>query len=229
MPEDKDTYAIVVLGGMNPRIHHPSWYRLVGIFDETEAELATQSPLMVITPPMSLIKTPTLTISCQDQRWEITTSEALEVPRIQEITSKLFDHILMHTPVSAMGFNFNYRRATIASDVAAYLASVLSSTPLGLKAANATSGELVLRRSFDDHTALVNIQPASDDKKTVLTLYNFEYQFKHEGFFKLGDVIAKRYGIDKGDSEEQTNLIVEAINHSSRGSEYGSCNADSQA
>ena len=216
MPVEKDTYAIVVLGGMNPRIHHPSWYRLVGLFDEKEAELATESPLMIITPPMSLIKTQTLTISCQEMRWDITTSEASDLTRMQKLTARLFDEILVHTPVSTIGFNFNYRRATIAPDVAGCLASALTHSPLGLNAGHATSGELILRRSFDDHTALVNVQPALDDKQAVLTLYNFEYQFKHEGFFKLGDVIAKRYGIDKGESEEQSKLIVGAINHLSR-------------
>jgi hypothetical protein len=216
MSVEKDTYAVVVLGGMNPRIHHPSWYRLVGLFDQKEAELATQSPLMVITPPVSVIKTQTLTISCQEMRWEISTSEPAEVQRIQEITARLFDDILVHTPVSTIGFNFNYRRVTIAPDVARCLASVLVNVPLGLKAAHATSGELILRRTFDDHTALVNVQPASDDKQTVLSFYNFEYHFKHEGFFKMGDVIAKRYGVDKDESEEQTKLIVAAIDHLSR-------------
>jgi hypothetical protein len=216
MAVENNTYAVVVLGGMNPRIHHPSWYRLVGLFDEKEAELATQSPMMVITPPMSVIKTPMLTISCQEMRWEITTSEPSEVERIQEITTRLFDEILVHTPVSTIGFNFNYRRATIAPDVAACLASVLARVPLGLKAEHATSGELTLRQTFDDHTALVNVQPASDDKQVILSFYNFEYYFKHEGFFKMGDIIAKRYGIDKAEAEEQTKLIVAAINHLSR-------------
>ncbi len=217
MAEEKDTYAIVVLGGMNPRIHHPSWYRFVGLFDKEEADLATTSPLTLIISPLAQIKTPTLTIRCQDMRWEISTSEQDQVQRIQGITSRLFDDILPHTPVSAAGFNFNYRRATKAPDVAGYLASVLINAPLGLRVDNAVSGELILRRSFDDHTSLVSVQPASDDRRTVLSSYNFEYQFKHEGSFKLGDVIAQRYGIDRRESEEQTDLIVEAINCSSRG------------
>jgi hypothetical protein len=172
-----------------------------------------QSPVIVVTPPMSVIKAQTLTINCQEMRWEISTSEPTEVQRIQDITARLFDEILVHTPVSAIGFNFNYRRVTIAPDVARCLATLLVDVPLGLKAAHATSGELVIRRTFDDHTALVNVQPALDDKQTVLSFYNFEYHFKQEGFFKMGDVIAKQYGADKEESEEQTELIVAAINH----------------
>ena len=135
---------------------------------------------------------------------------------MQDITARLFDDILVHTPVSTIGFNFNYRRATIAPDVAGCLATVLARVPLGLRAGHATSGELILRWTFDDHTALVNVQPVFDDKQAVLSLYNFEYSFKSEGFFTMGDVITRRYGIDKAESEDQTKLIVAAINHLSR-------------
>jgi hypothetical protein len=216
MSDQNDTYTIVLIGGMNPRIHHPSWYRLVNLFDEEEADQGTKAPGTFITPLVSQIQVPKLTIVCQDNRWEIRTSDPGQVQRIQDMTSRLFDEILPHTPVMAAGFNFNYRKATTAPDVGAYLASVLSNAPLGLKAANAMSGEFNLRRTIDDHTAFVNIQPALDDKQAILISHNFEYPFKNEGFFKLGDVIAKRYGLDRSESEEQADLIVQAINRSTR-------------
>lgn len=216
MTEQKDTYAIVLLGGMNPRIHHPSWYRFVNLFDEEEADLAIKTPSTFITPILSQIETPKVTIICQDNRWEIRTFDPNQVQRIQDITSKLFDEILPHTPIMAGGFNFTYRKATKATDVAGYLASVIVNAPLGLKADHAMSGELTLRRSFDEYTVVVNVRPAPDDKQAVLCFHNFEYQFQHEGPFKLGAVIAQRYGLDKSESEEQATLIVEAIDRWSR-------------
>ena len=165
---------------------------------------------------MSQIQTPKLTIACQDNRWEIRTSDPAQVQRIQNITSKLFDEILPYTPLMAAGFNFTYWKATAASDVGAYMATVLSRTPLGLKADHAVSGEVILRRSFDEHTALVNVQPAVEDRQAVLISHNFEYQFKSEGCFKLGEIIARRYGPDKSESEEQAALIVDAIDRWAR-------------
>jgi hypothetical protein len=186
------------------------------LFDEEEAEQCIKTPLTFITPPVSQIQTPKLTIVCQDTRWEIRTSDPDQVQRIQDITSKLFDEILPHTPVMAAGFNFTYRKATTAPDVGIYLASVLSKAPLGLKADHTMSGEIILRRSFDEHTALVSVQPIVDDKHAVLISHNFEYQFKTEGLFKLGDTITRRYGLDKSESEEQTALIVDAIDRWTR-------------
>jgi|SRR5208282_2476880 len=217
MSDQTDTYAIVVVGGMNPLIHHPSWYRAVELLNDEEVEQATRTPFLIVTRPLSQFQTPKLTIACQDNRWEIRTSDPDQVQRIQDITSRVFDEILPHTPVMAAGFNFNYRRATTAKDVAGYLASVLINAYLGLKGDHATSGEVTLRRSFDEHTALANVQPAPDDKGAVLIAHNFEYQFKHEGSFNLGDVIRQRYGLDRSESEEQTAVIVEAINRSTKG------------
>jgi hypothetical protein len=216
MAEQNDIYAIVLIGGMNPRIHHPSWYRLVNLFGDEEAEQGIRTPSTFITPLMSQIQTPKLTIACQDNRWEIRTSDPGQVQRIQDITSMLFDEILPHTPLMAAGFNFTYRKATAASDVGLYVATVLSRAPLGLKADHAMSGEVILRRSFNEHTALVNVQPVADEKQAALISHNFEYQFKDEGFFKLGEIIARRYGADKSESEEQTALIVDAIDRWAR-------------
>src|SRR5208282_3573092 len=164
MLEQMDTYAIVLIGGMNPRIHHPSWYRLVGLFDEEEAEAALKTAHTLITPPLSQIQTPKLTIVCQDDRWEIRTSDPDQVERIQEITYRLFDDILPHTPVQAAGLNFNFVKDTNSSDVAGYLASVLVNAPLGLTTANAVAAEFVLRRSFDDHTVLTAVRPIAERK-----------------------------------------------------------------
>lgn len=199
---------------MNPRIHHPSWYRLVGLFDEEEADIATKTTGTLITPPLSQVQTPRLMIVCQDDRWEIRTSDSNEVSRLQDIASKIFDEILPHTPVTAIGFNFVLRRATEAEDVGGYLATSLTNTPLGLRDTAAVSAELTLRRSFEDRIVVVSIHPAPEDKQSLLVASNYEYRFRGEKIIKLGELIARRYGIDKTDAEEQTALIVEAINSS---------------
>ena len=216
MTDQKDTYSIVVLGGMNPRIHHPSWYRLVGLFDEEEAEQATKTPNTLITPPLAQIQTPKLTIVCQDDRWEIRTTDTAQVDRIKEITVKLFDDFLPHTPLAAAGFNFNYWKPTNARKLGNFLASTLIRSPLGLKPDNAVSGEVVLRRQYDDHTASVLLRAGVDEQQTLLLAFNFDYRFEQEGEFKLGSMFAQKYGVDRSDAEQQTAHILEAINRAAR-------------
>jgi hypothetical protein len=75
---------------------------------------------------------------------------------------------------------------------------------------------VTLRRRFDDHTSLVNVQSVADNPRAVQIAYNFEYQIQGEGFFKLADVFKRRYGDDRSQAEEQNALIVEAINRLSK-------------
>lgn len=217
MADQKDTYAIVVLGGMNPRIHHPAWYHLVGLFDEEEADQATRTPNTFINPLSAQVQTPKLTIVCLDDRWEIRATDPGQLDRIQDITAKLFDELLKHTPIVAVGFNFTYWKTTEAPDVGKLLASTLIKTPLGLKPDDAVSGEIVLRRRYDDHTATMHIRPVTEEKPILNLHFNFEYRFQANGFFNLGDLIARRYPVDRGEAESQAALILESINRSARG------------
>jgi hypothetical protein len=43
MLKDSDMYSVVILGSMNPRIHHPKWYQLAGIFTEADVESAIKT------------------------------------------------------------------------------------------------------------------------------------------------------------------------------------------
>src|ERR1700723_932205 len=36
----RDQYSIVVVGNMNPAIHHPGWYKAIGAMSDEEVELA---------------------------------------------------------------------------------------------------------------------------------------------------------------------------------------------
>jgi hypothetical protein len=125
MTEQKNTYAIVLIGAMNPRIHHPAWYQAVGLFDKEEAEAATKLPLTLATPVLAQVQTPKLLINCQDNRWEIRTVEPDQVQRIQDIACKVFDELLVHTPIAAAGFNFTFYKETTCKDVGICLSAAM--------------------------------------------------------------------------------------------------------
>lgn len=216
MPEQKNTYAIVLIGAMNPRIHHPAWYQTVGLLDKDEAEAAMKLPLTLTTPMLAQLQTPKLLINCQDNRWEIRTVELDQVQRIQDITCKVFDELLVHTPIAAAGFNFTTYNETACKDVGMYLSAAAVKSGIGLKGDNAVAAELTLRRRFDDHTSLVIVQPVADNPRAVLITQNFEYPIQGEGFFKLADVFTRRYADDRSQADDQTALIVAAINQVSK-------------
>ena len=211
MSAEQDFFSIVVLGAMNPRIHHPTWYRLVGLISEQEEQQALESGLLV-TPPVAQFQCPGFVVLCQEERWEVQTNRSELFVRLRDLTSRVFDELLNHTPLNRYGFNFDYVRSTEAPDVAKLLAQAIVSLPLGLRAGNAAAGEIVLRRYEDDHTIAVTLRPF--ESTAVKVASNFDYTTPGtKGFFNLRDRIESRHPIDHAEAVEQTAEIVSAINH----------------
>lgn len=217
MAEDQVFFSVVVIGHMNPMIHHPFWYRHFDLLTEEEADEAVQSPNTYAVPPVSQIQIEALQIVCQQDRWEVRTSVATNLDRIRWITERVFDHLLPHTPVSRYGFNFNHVRGTNSRDVGRFLASHLTGSSLGLGPADATSAEITLRRSFEDRVAMIVVKPSTGDRVAVAN--NFDYSL--EGLattdfapFHLADRFQASFGRDRMEAEQQVEAIVQAINES---------------
>lgn len=217
---DTSIYNIVVVGDMNPRIHSPAWYQLVGLISEEEMIASTKSPSTMALPPIAQVQLAGILIVCEENRWTIQTSDPALFERIIAIASKVFDALLQHTPVAALGFNFTYDRKTKTEDVGRYLASCISRIPVGLSDDALVSGELSLRRQVDGRTILVAIRP---DTKQVASgnasiLNNYEYKFESDTteFFDLAKTIESRFLIDFADAEKRTKLVLEAIEQGGR-------------
>ncbi|MCO6458298.1 MAG: hypothetical protein J5I93_23575 [Pirellulaceae bacterium] len=102
-------FSIVVIGGMNPTIHHPSWYRLVELLSDDEVEaITTGAEPVVVTPQFSRFAGPDFELICRQDRWEIQTKNELWQQRSCAIAGQVFDHLLKHTMVSALGLNFHF-------------------------------------------------------------------------------------------------------------------------
>lgn len=216
MAEESEFYGIVIIGKMNPSIHHPAWYRMFDLIDEKEADAATSSKETFSTPPVAQIDAGTFKIICQESRWEVQTSTPSLLERLKRMPGKVFDELLEHTSVAALGFNINFVKATTCKHVDKYLAGCITSADLGLPNDNLHSGELVLRRLVDDYRVTVRI--SSSDEHLVTVSSNYEYRFQSQKkmeSFKLGEIVSKRFAEDRSDAEAHTASIVDAINKAS--------------
>jgi len=123
-------YTIVVLGNMNPSIHHPVWYKDVGILDADAAKLAVSRPVLV-TPQLATFELPDALLTCMPERWQLATREpsAAARERLIGFASKTFER-LFDTPVTSFGLNVEVERQVqgLRQDT---LGEILSSTPLG--------------------------------------------------------------------------------------------------
>jgi hypothetical protein len=214
MPNDKETYSIVVIGAMNPRIHVPGWYLHVGLIDKSEWEEANNAQSALMTPQVSQLEFKGIRITCLPGRWEIITENSQNLDRIRSLTAKVFDELLMHTPLIMTGFNFTYQRATKVENVAHHVASQLAQMPFGLKDIQRDSGEFVIRRISKDQSGLVSVGPSTDPEAAshVTISINYEYKCTIPGQFSLEDTILSRYSSDQKEAEGRASLIVKAIN-----------------
>ena len=218
MSDDKELYSIVVIGAMNPRIHTPAWYSHFELISKEQFEATSLSPGTVMAPQIAQFQLDAMGVLCLPDRWEIKTTRKTETDRIVAVTQKIFDELLMHTPVFAVGFNFLYQKKTQARDVGRLLASRLALLPFGLERWSADSGELSLRRSSNNKSNGLAIGPSPEaDAPTYISIaFNCEYRFIEPGQFKLEDEVFPKYASDLGDAEQQSLLIVQSINEMSK-------------
>ncbi len=178
--------SIVVVGGMNPRLHHPAWYQAIGAIDSDEMDEAVAFDQTVVTPQASQLQFSGITVVCVPERWEVRSSIASNKLRMHGLMLKVFDDNLHHTPVSAVGFNFHYRFESEAE--VQLIRRVGDLFPAGgIKAAT-----LTMVGQATDQRLQVQLQQPSEERLSAQ--FNFEYRVttdagaEDSGFFHLADV-----------------------------------------
>ena len=145
MTESNDLFSIVVVGAMNPSIHHPAWYRPMDILTEEESKRSEESGMILaVTQQISQFSSGAFTVVCEPHRWQVQTRHETQLQRLREIADKTFE-ILYHTQVSAFGFNFTYHRKTSLSEVNTTLAMLIESLPIGLKPTGRRAAKINIR------------------------------------------------------------------------------------
>src|SRR5258708_407316 len=117
-------FSIVALGPMNPRLHHPLWYKVIGAISEDEQAAALAAPNLVVLPPLSRFEVSGITIGCQENRWEISTEQSSLRSRIKDIACLVFQK-LFETPIQLFGFNNNFQMETSVPNVRKCLSEVI--------------------------------------------------------------------------------------------------------
>jgi hypothetical protein len=218
MSTEKSIYSIVVLGTMNPRIHSPAWYRLVGLISEEEMQEANQNELLIF-PMVAKWQLKDLTMLCQFERWELQTDDQSVLPRVQDVAAQVFDRFLEHAVVGALGFNFNFERDTHRANAGHRLVSLLAIKNIGLKQDGIVSGEMALRRHINGRTVNVNVRVPDGHEagSRVSVNSNYEYRFNSPTMQKLSlaETITSRFQNDLADADDQTRQIIQSFADSS--------------
>jgi hypothetical protein len=210
-----DTYAIVVVGAMNPAIHHYAWYLHEGILSREEADAASKGGAVLCTAQISQFTFGSLTVTCEPIRWTAAVTDPQYLMRAVEIADRTFT-VLPHTPVSALGLNFMHHRTTRLPKVSKILGRLVHDLPLGLLSEpnEDCAGKLNFQHvSGPGRVASVQIEPSVRADDQIYVALNFEYKFMPEGEFKSFELeIRDRFKSDREHSERQLQSILNAVN-----------------
>jgi hypothetical protein len=124
-------YSVVVVGAMNPAIHHPQWYEAVGMLTAEEAQDAVRGGALVIVPQVAQFQAAGLQIQCTPARWQINTSDQQQRTRIIDIAAVTFQR-LGETPISAYGLNERFALTIGSEHAIEMLGAQLSKGPVDL-------------------------------------------------------------------------------------------------
>jgi hypothetical protein len=212
-----ELYSIVIVGQMNPPIHHPAWYRLVGLIDDAELKESIPEPTQEKpVAPMSIVPSVRLKafeVTCFQNRWDIKTTSRDNLERIRSITEKLFDVILPHTPVGAFGINFEYGIDTGGRSPGGIIASFLSRPPLDLGLAHPDSGELRITENRPSHTFNVFVKPSEKNEDLIIGT-NAHYPIPSDtthSSFSVKEKFDIEFSPRRTESEQLCALISERI------------------
>jgi hypothetical protein len=211
-----DIFSIVVVGAMNPRIHQPQWYRMIGAIDESELQ-AAQNTQMVISQAISQFRfssDPVIAIVCAAEQWNIQSNSDAVWDRMLKIASITFSK-LSETPISAYAFNVQKHFKTDLDSVKDELAEAISGMGLGFPVGKSIGSIIHTDLIEDDYKIHVSVQPSLNGESSVFIAYNSEYQAPAApsgGYFDLGRLMSGRFAVHQEKSKKVMGDVVASIN-----------------
>lgn len=204
---DREQFAIVVAGKMNPAIHHPAWYEHAGILRAEDVREAHMAPVICM-QEFATFRTRQLEFVCERNRWSLATDQRDLIARIREIAGKVFAR-LDETPVSAFGFNFTYVREVPVADVGSTLAAAVG--PLGVGPVGDGVRAKIAWVAPLENGAELNMKLSGLEGSEVLVDFNLHHQIRIAGHFNLAELIESSYDREHRLVEQQLGRVLKGL------------------
>lgn len=216
MSDELSYYTISILGTMNPRIHHPSWYRLNKLIDSDAESFAVSQDEddFVSSPAISQFSTRDYAISCVQEKWQIVTEERKNIAVIQQVALKTFDDLLAQTPISGYEFWFRQHRITRCADVESYFVKIFNSLPFGLEPMGKGMAGFVSRADFDQRNVGLRCEPSTRSKNMVYVAMSASYSLttsETPRHFELSPVLQEQLRCELEQFDRISGRIADSI------------------
>jgi hypothetical protein len=173
--EEINEVALVLLGNMNPALHHPIWYHHIGAIDQRELDQALSAEFIFM-PQVAQFKTDKFQVVCDQHRWQASATHLADAARLIDLIEAAFDKKLTETPIRAYGLNYHFHAKTNCPNVAGALAGMLARAPLGFEPSEGASGTLSFTRPFDGGQLRCSVEGSSRGVEMVYVGINVHYE-----------------------------------------------------
>jgi len=202
---------------MNPSIHHPQWYRLIGAINDDELNASLKGGTSGTTPIASRLQfgSPSLTVFCQPYQWMIQSTDDGSWTRMLSIASLVFAKANNPTmTMTAFGL-MAQRHIDTNHDAKAILAASVAKLDLGLHAGKNVNTNFTLASSEEGFTVTTSIQSSVFGERVVFGLYHCDYPAQ-----EIEGILDGRFEAFASRSNKFFTDIVAAINARAEKGEY---------
>jgi hypothetical protein len=190
-------FSLVVVGAMNPALHHPQWYESIGCISAAEVDEALARQFLFINQ-VTQFDSGAFEVFCDPNRWQITTRTREAETRIVEIMLTVFDKRLTETPVTALGISRALHASTSTADVAKSVSSLLTRLPSGFHGEPSSTGKITF----------VEAQPSSEHVERARLRWEIEPSASAKDSIYLGANLELVLGSTPVPSRFELNTIV---------------------
>ncbi|MCW7483229.1 hypothetical protein [Leptospira kanakyensis] len=189
----KEHFSIVIIGNMNPMIHHPSWYNYREIITNEDLELSLKNG-SICTPDLSSLNFKNFNINCQINRWDINCSNLNFLNDIINVTAKTFK-LLFETPISALGINLNSHILLDQKNIDSVILQSFIKQDFLNELENPASAKILITIPHENFEVNLSVEKSSLYRNHLLINRNFNFILKNligaeYKEFNLGDILS---------------------------------------
>ena len=166
-------HSIVALGKFNPQIFSPTWLALEGLISKQEA---LDSNTKLSARGISIFTTGWFNMEVTDERFKVSTNQNSYFAMLRDLTQGIFT-ILGHTPVRALGLNFNcHLRCYDKNDLDKLLQGLAPLSAWSSFLQSPTLERFAIRQTFENCLLRVAIEKSTTVENGVFIDVNNHYE-----------------------------------------------------
>lgn len=212
MASEESDYSIVVVGAMNPRIHHPTWYRNSDLISADAEEVAVKNKDLLCTKAASQFETARFRLACFEERWHIQTKDRELLEELVQLTGNVFDKKLGETPIRAFGLNFNHHRKTPIENVSNRFTELIKGSGFCVDELGINKASFTAEGFSEDRKTKVKLEPSVKSDDMLYLEFNFHYEtagrVDGQGHFELGPMLMSAFERDSRVADDICARIV---------------------